>query len=70
MDDTTPFDTQLVTGSSSPAPGRGTEPLTAPTLVLHGSKDPEMPDQELHELLDALPDAEPVSLTGESACCP
>lgn len=44
--------------------------LTVPTLVLHGSSDPEVPDQELHELLDALPDAELVSLTGEGHMLP
>jgi pimeloyl-ACP methyl ester carboxylesterase len=36
--------------------------LCVPTLVLHGSADPEVPDQELQELLSALPDAELVSL--------
>jgi pimeloyl-ACP methyl ester carboxylesterase len=44
--------------------------LSVPTLVVHGSKDPEVPDQELHELLDALPDCELVSLPGEGHMLP
>lgn len=44
--------------------------LTVPTLVLHGSMDPEVPDAELHELLAALPDAELASLTGEGHMLP
>lgn len=39
--------------------------LTVPTLVVHGSSDPEVPDDELQELLSALPDAELVDLPGE-----
>lgn len=39
--------------------------LQVPTLVLHGSDDPEVPDQELCDLLSALPDAELVSLPGK-----
>jgi pimeloyl-ACP methyl ester carboxylesterase len=39
--------------------------LHIPTLVLHGTDDPEVPDQELRELLAALPDSELVSLPGK-----
>lgn len=39
--------------------------LDVPTLVLHGSADPEVPDDELRELLEALPDAELVDLPRE-----
>lgn len=39
--------------------------LEVPTLVLHGSEDPEVPDDELQQLLTALPDPELVSLPGE-----
>ena len=46
--------------------GRSLAPdLAVPTLVLHGTDDPEVPDQELRDLLSALPDAELVSLPGE-----
>jgi non-heme chloroperoxidase len=34
--------------------------LAVPTLVLHGSADPEVAEDELRELLDALPDGERV----------
>lgn len=44
--------------------------LSVPTLVVHGSKDPEVPDQEVHQLLDALPDGELVSLPGEGHMLP
>lgn len=44
--------------------------LTAPTLVLHGSADPEVPEDELSDLLQALPNAELVSLTGEGHMLP
>ena len=39
--------------------------LSVPTLVVHGTEDPEVPGQELRELLEALPDAELVSLPGK-----
>lgn len=39
--------------------------LQVPTLVLHGTNDPEVPEQELRDLLSALPDAELVSLPGK-----
>jgi pimeloyl-ACP methyl ester carboxylesterase len=46
--------------------GRSLAPdLHVPTLVLHGTDDPEVPDQELQDLMSALPDAELVSLPGE-----
>ncbi len=38
--------------------------MRVPTLVLHGSADPEVPGRELHELLSALPNAELVTLPG------
>lgn len=44
--------------------------LSVPTLVVHGSKDPEVPDQEVHELLQALPDAELVTLHGTGHMLP
>lgn len=44
--------------------------LTVPTLVLHGSEDPEVPGEELQVLLDALPEAELVSITGEGHMLP
>jgi pimeloyl-ACP methyl ester carboxylesterase len=44
--------------------------LDVPTLVLHGSSDPEVPDEELQGLLSALPDAELVSLRGEGHMLP
>lgn len=34
--------------------------LGVPTLILHGGSDPEVPGDELRELLDALPDGERV----------
>lgn len=39
--------------------------LTAPTLVLHGSADPEVSDDEISQLMRALPEAELVTLPGE-----
>ncbi|MFI7585371.1 alpha/beta fold hydrolase [Kocuria sp. M1N1S27] len=39
--------------------------LNVPTLVIHGSADPEVSDDELKELMAALPDAELMSLPGE-----
>ena len=44
--------------------------LDVPTLVLHGSEDPEVPDADVQELLSALPDAELVSLRGEGHMIP
>lgn len=44
--------------------------LCVPTLVLHGSADLEVPDQELQELLSALPDAELVGLPGQGHLLP
>lgn len=44
--------------------------LDVPTLVLHGSADPEVPDDELTQLLAELPDAELISLTGEGHMLP
>lgn len=44
--------------------------LDVPTLVLHGSSDPEVPDEELKGLLSALPESELVSLTGEGHMLP
>ena len=44
--------------------------LVVPTLVLHGSADPEVPEQELHELLSALPCAELVTLSDEGHLLP
>lgn len=44
--------------------------LDVPTLVLHGSSDPEVPDEELQTLLSALPEAELVSLPGEGHMLP
>ncbi len=38
--------------------------LTVPTLVVHGTADPEVPADEVTELLAALPEAELVSLPG------
>ena len=46
--------------------GRALAPaLHVPTLVLHGTDDPEVPDQEVRDLMSALPDAELVDLPGE-----
>lgn len=44
--------------------------LAVPTLVLHGTADPEVPEQELRELLPALPDAELVGLHGQGHLLP
>lgn len=44
--------------------------LDVPTLILHGSADPEVPDDELSRLLAALPDAELVNLPGEGHVLP
>lgn len=44
--------------------------LRVPTLVVHGSADPEVPDQELEELMSALQDAELVSVSGEGHMLP
>lgn len=44
--------------------------LNVPTLVLHGSDDPEVPDKEIQRLLSALPDAELVTLPGAGHLLP
>ena len=44
--------------------------LDVPTLVVHGSADPEVSADEVQELLKVLPDGELVSLPGEVTCCP
>jgi pimeloyl-ACP methyl ester carboxylesterase len=44
--------------------------LTAPTLVLHGTKDPEVPEDEAHELIDKLPHGELVELPGAGYMLP
>ena len=44
--------------------------LVVPTLVLHGTADPEVPEQELQELLSALPTVELVSLSDEGHLLP
>ncbi|MGY1827694.1 MULTISPECIES: alpha/beta fold hydrolase [unclassified Blastococcus] len=36
--------------------------LTAPTLLVHGDRDPEVPNAEIHRLLSALPDGELVQV--------
>jgi pimeloyl-ACP methyl ester carboxylesterase len=36
--------------------------LTAPTLLVHGDRDPEVPNEEIHRLLSALPDGELVQV--------
>ncbi|WP_346622729.1 alpha/beta hydrolase [Blastococcus montanus] len=38
--------------------------LTVPTLVVHGSEDPEVTDEEVEKLMAALPDAELVTVQG------
>ena len=40
--------------------------LDVPTLVVHGSTDPEVPEDEARDLLSELPDAEVVTLPGAS----
>lgn len=44
--------------------------LTAPTLVLHGTKDPEVPGDEAHQLVDRLPSGELVELPGAGHMLP
>lgn len=44
--------------------------LSVPTLVVHGSQDPEVPGQEVRQLLDALPDGELVDLPGKGHLLP
>ena len=44
--------------------------LDVPTLVLHGSEDPEVPDDEVIELMSALPDGELVSYPGAGHMLP
>ncbi|WP_158257205.1 alpha/beta fold hydrolase [Kineococcus xinjiangensis] len=44
--------------------------LAVPALVLHGSRDPEVPRREVRELLADLPDAEFVTLRGEGHMLP
>ncbi|MGQ1796086.1 alpha/beta fold hydrolase [Kocuria oceani] len=44
--------------------------LTVPTLVIHGSADPEVSEDELRRLLDALPDGELLRLPEEGHMLP
>lgn len=44
--------------------------LTVPTLILHGSADPEVPGDEVSELLSALADAELVTVPGAGHMLP
>lgn len=44
--------------------------LDVPALVVHGSADPEVPADELQELISALPDVELVNLLGEGHMLP
>lgn len=44
--------------------------LRVPTLVIHGSADPEVSEEELTKLLAALPDGELLSLSGEGHMLP
>ncbi|MDK3255772.1 alpha/beta fold hydrolase [Blastococcus capsensis] len=44
--------------------------LTAPTLVVHGSRDPEVPGEEAERLVAALPDAELVTVPGAGHMLP
>lgn len=44
--------------------------LDVPVLVVHGSSDPEVPADELQELISALPDVELVNLLGEGHMLP
>jgi pimeloyl-ACP methyl ester carboxylesterase len=41
-----------------------------PALVVHGTEDPEVPAEDLRRLLDALPDAELVSVPGAGHMLP
>ena len=44
--------------------------LEAPTLVLHGDRDPEVPQEEIEKLLGALPRAELVTFPGSGHMLP
>lgn len=44
--------------------------LPVPTLVLHGTVDPEVPEDDVRDLLAALPDAEVVELPGAGHMLP
>lgn len=44
--------------------------LRAPTLLLHGTADPEVPDDEIRELLSVLPDGELVTVPGAGHMLP
>lgn len=44
--------------------------LQVPTLVLHGGADPEVPHEEVQQLLAALPDAEVVEFPGAGHMLP
>ncbi|MGY1836303.1 alpha/beta fold hydrolase [Blastococcus sp. SYSU DS0510] len=44
--------------------------LDVPTLVLHGTEDPEVPDDEVIQLMSALPDGELVSYPGAGHMLP
>ena len=44
--------------------------LTVPTLVLHGTVDPEVPEDDMRQLLSALPDGEVVEFPGAGHMLP
>ena len=44
--------------------------LEVPVLVLHGDRDPEVPTEEVHRLVEALPDAQLVTLPGAGHMLP
>ncbi|MGY1723457.1 alpha/beta fold hydrolase [Blastococcus sp. SYSU DS0533] len=44
--------------------------LTVPTLLVHGDRDPEVPNAEIHRLLSALPDGELVQVPGAGHMLP
>ncbi len=44
--------------------------LDVPTLLVHGNADPEVPEDEVRELLSELPDAELVTLPGAGHMLP
>ncbi|SEM14969.1 Pimeloyl-ACP methyl ester carboxylesterase [Blastococcus sp. DSM 46786] len=44
--------------------------LPVPTLLVHGDRDPEVPNAEIHRLLSALPDGELVQVPGAGHMLP
>jgi pimeloyl-ACP methyl ester carboxylesterase len=44
--------------------------LTVPTLVIHGSRDPEVPGEEIERLMPVLPDGELVTVPGAGHMLP